>query len=142
VISRSRQRSAGGYQFLGGTLFAGKTKGTATRSVHELIVLSAVIFCVPCTRSLAIGEPGLTGRSRNQPQNAIAPNAETNRILWVLENKMEGQLLQEKAKNKLSKLNSEQIRLLDSLAVRIIKSDHTAASNIAFLLITALIISS
>jgi hypothetical protein len=57
-------------------------------------------------------------------------------------NKMEGQLLQEKAKNKLSKLNSEQIRLLDSLAVRIIKSDHTAASNIAFLLITALIISS
>jgi hypothetical protein len=119
-----------------------KTKGTATKSVHALIVLSAVIFCVTCTRSLAIAEPGITIHIPSQPQNPIAPNAETNRILWFLENKMEGQLLQEKAKNKLAKLNPEQIRLLDSLAARIIKSDHTAASDIAFLLITALIISS
>jgi hypothetical protein len=55
---------------------------------------------------------------------------------------MQGHLPQEKAKGKLSKLSSEQIRLLDSLAVRVMKNDRTAAADIAFLLITALIISS
>ena len=102
--------------------------------------ISAVIFCVAFTHSLALAEPGTTIRS--QPQNGIAANTETDRILWVLEDRMQGQHLQEKARDKLSKLSSEQIRLLDSLAVRIMKNDHTAASDIAFLLITALIISS
>jgi hypothetical protein len=102
-------------------------------------LISAVIFCV-AFHSLAIAEPGNIIRS--QPQNGIAANSETNRILWVLEDRMQGQHLQEKARDKLSKLSSEQIRLLDSLAVRVIKSHRTAASDIAFLLITALIISS
>jgi hypothetical protein len=119
-----------------------KIKETATRSVHALIVLTAVLFCAAFTRSLAIADPGKTGRSLSQVQNGIAPNAETNRILWVLQNKTEGQLSREKAKDKLSKLSAKQIRLLDSLAVRIIKNDRTGASDIAFLLITALIISS
>jgi hypothetical protein len=112
-----------------------------TKSVRVLILLGVVIFCALFTRSLAIAEPGETS-SLSQPQNRIAPIAETNRILWVLENRMQGQLPQEKAKDKLSKLSFEQIRLLDSLAVRIMKNDHTAAADIAFLLITALIISS
>jgi hypothetical protein len=118
-----------------------RIKETAARSVHVLILLSAVIFCATFTRSLAIAESGKTSR-RSQPENRIAPNTETNRILWVLENRMQGQLPQEKAKDKLSKLSFEQIRLLDSLAVRIMKNDRAAASDIAFLLITALIISS
>lgn len=118
-----------------------KIKQTAPRSVQTLIVLGAVVFCAAFTRSLAIGELGETS-SLSQPQNRTAPTAETNRILWVLENRMQGHLPQEKAKGKLSKLSSEQIRLLDSLAVRVMKNDRTAAADIAFLLITALIISS
>jgi len=103
-------------------------------------LISAVIFFVALTHSLAFAAPG--GAVRSRPQGGIAANAETDRILWVLEDRMQGRQLQEKARDKLSKLSSEQIRLLDSLAVRIMKSDHTAASDIAFLLITTLIISS
>jgi hypothetical protein len=106
-----------------------------------LTLLGAIIFYAVFTGSLASAERGKTIR-RSQPHNRIAPTTETNRILWVLENRMQGKLPQEKAEGKLSKLSSEQIRLLDSLAVRIMKNDHTAAADIAFLLITALIISS
>jgi hypothetical protein len=109
--------------------------------VRVLILLSALVLCAVFSGSLAIAEPAETSR-QSQPHDRVAPNMETNRILWVLENRMRGQLPQEKAKGKLSKLSSEQIRLLDSLAVRIMKNDRTAAADIAFLLITALIISS
>lgn len=107
-----------------------------------LIVVSIVIFVGVLTRSLAIAEAAKTGRSPSLPLNGMATQAETKRILWVLENRTEGQLLQEKAKDKLSTLRPEQIRLLDSLAVRIMESNSTIASDIAFLLITALLISS
>jgi hypothetical protein len=116
-----------------------KNKEPATKSIHALIAVSIVIFFATFTRSSSIAESGKPARS---PSNGIAPKVETNRILLVLENRMGGQLLRQKAKDKLSTLSLEQIRLLDSLAIRIIKSDHTAASDIAFLLITALIISS
>jgi hypothetical protein len=103
-------------------------------------LISAVIFFVAFTHSLALAAPVHTVRSR--PRSGIAAKSETDRILRVLEERMQGQRLQEKARDKLSKLSPEQIRLLDSLAVRIMKNDHTAASDIAFLLITTLIISS
>src|SRR5688572_28521477 len=105
------------------------------------MVVSVIIFYAAFAPSLAIAESDKTGRSRSQPRNGIAPKAETNRIVRVLETRMEGQRLQ-KVQDKLSTLSPEQIRLLDSLAARIIENDHTAASDIAFLLITALIISS
>jgi len=125
------------------TLLRSVTNGIARRSVHVLVVVSAVIFWAVFPPSLAIAEPGITVRSRSQPENGIAaPNLKANRIQWVLENKIEGRALQAKAKDKLSKLSPEQIRLLDALAARIIKSDRTVASDIAFLVITTLIISS
>jgi hypothetical protein len=58
--------------------------------------------------------------------------AKMNRILSVLEDKMEGQKLPEKAKDKLSTLNDKQILLLDSLAVRMTHSANTTASDFAF----------
>jgi hypothetical protein len=117
-------------------------KKPATKFVHVLIVVSIVIFVGVLTRSLAIAEAAKTGRSPSLPLNGMATQAETKRILWVLENRTEGQLLQEKAKDKLSTLRPEQIRLLDSLAVRIMESNSTIASDIVFLLIAALLISS
>jgi hypothetical protein len=119
-----------------------KIKKPAAKSVHALIAVSIVMFCGAFTRSLAIAESREIGRSPSSALKGMATEAETNRILWVLENRMEGKLLQEKAKDKLSTLRPEQIRLLDSLAVRIMQSNHTIASDIAFLLITALLISS
>jgi hypothetical protein len=142
VISRSQQRDAGGNWFLGRFYFADKNQNTRNKIRSCARSSKRSYFFAVFTRSLSIAESGKIGRGRSEPRDRIAPKAETNRILWVLETRMEGQLLQEKTKDKLSTLSPEQIQLLESLAVRIIKSGHTPASDIAFLLITALIISS
>ncbi|HEY1266774.1 MAG TPA: hypothetical protein VGH16_05920 [Candidatus Binatia bacterium] len=103
-------------------------------------LIGAVIFFAAFANSVAFADSGGTLPGR-QP-SGIAGDSATDRILWVLEDRMQARDLHEKAKDKLSKLSPKQLRLLDSLAVRIIKNDHTTASDIAFLLITALIISS
>jgi hypothetical protein len=116
-----------------------KTKSPAAKSVYALA--AAIIFVAIFSRSLSIAESGKIDRNRSERRNGIAANPEINRILWVLETRTEGQL-QEKAKDKLLTLSREQIELLDLLALRIVKHGPTVASDIAFLLITALIISS
>ncbi len=80
------------------------------------------------------------------PSLAIASNrkdasesfsAEVSRILSVLENRVEDRPLLERTKDKLLTLDRKQIRLIASLS-EIVKG-NTAGSEIAFLLMTALI---
>jgi hypothetical protein len=118
-------------------------KNPATTLAHVLGVVSIVVWFVlfaGFTPSFSIAKAPEPGGS--QPRRGIARAAETNRVLRVLENKMEGQFPQDKAMHKLSTMSRAEIRLLDSLAARVTKSTHTAASDIAFLLITTLLISS
>ena len=61
-------------------------------------------------------------------------------ILSVLADKMEDQRLFGKARDKLSALSDRQMRLIASLSDRISNEGKTAGTDIAFLLITALII--
>jgi hypothetical protein len=130
----------GGAASLAGLASRGILRMRIQKTVTKVIlVVSIVILFSPITRSLSIAESRKIGRPA-QPHNELVLKGEMNRILRVLENRMEGQNLPVNVKDKLSTLSDEQIRLLDSLAVRMIKSDHTAASDIAFFLLTTLII--
>ncbi len=62
------------------------------------------------------------------------------KILSVLENRIGDQPLIEKAKDKLSTLTDRQTLLIASLSDRVEKERNPASGDIAFLLITALII--
>ena len=61
------------------------------------------------------------------------------KILSVLENRIEDQQLLEKAKHKLSVLDERQTRLIASLSDRVTQEGNTTGSDIAFLLMMALI---
>ena len=62
------------------------------------------------------------------------------KIVSVLESKMEGRKLPEKARRKLLDLDDAQIRLMVSLAERIAAAGQTPGADIAFLLIAALLV--
>ncbi len=61
------------------------------------------------------------------------------KILSVLENKIEDQQLLGKTKEKLLSLSDRETRLIASLADRVTQGGDTTGSNVAFLLMTALI---
>ena len=65
---------------------------------------------------------------------------DTLKILSVLENKMRDRKLLEKVRDKLNTLDDRQTRLIASLSDRIAYEEKTAGADIAFLLITVLII--
>jgi hypothetical protein len=64
---------------------------------------------------------------------------DVSKILLVLENRIEDQQLLEKTRDKLLTLNDRQIRLIASLSDRVHTEGNTTGSDIAFLLMTALI---
>ncbi len=66
-------------------------------------------------------------------------SADVSQILSVLESRMENRQLLERTKDKLLTLDHRQIRLIASLSDRVTKEGNTTGSEIAFLLMTALI---
>jgi hypothetical protein len=66
-------------------------------------------------------------------------SADVSKILSVFENRIEDQPLLERTKDKLLALDQRQLRLIASLSERVAKGGNTAGSDIAFLLMTALI---
>jgi hypothetical protein len=65
---------------------------------------------------------------------------EISMILKVLENKMGNQKIPQKALDKLFSLSDEQIGLIASLSERIAGNTRTVGADVAFLLITALLV--
>ncbi len=66
-------------------------------------------------------------------------SADVSQILSVLESRMEDRRLLERTKDKLLTLDDGQIRLIASLSHRVMREEGTTGSEIAFLLMTALI---
>jgi len=66
-------------------------------------------------------------------------SADVSKILSVFENRIEDRELLERTKDKLLTLDQRQIRLIASLSDRVTKEGNTTGSDIAFLLMTALI---
>jgi energy-converting hydrogenase Eha subunit H len=111
-----------------------KAKRFADTVVIGLTIFQWLIF-LPSTTHAGIG--------KNVPsfndQYLLSFSADVFKILSVLEKKMEDQQSLEKTRDKLFTLNHEQIRLMASLSDRVAKGGNTTGSEVAFLLMTALI---
>lgn len=94
---------------------------------------------LPCDSASALAAIG--GLRPHTPHNrAVNRQAALDRILSVLEVKMGRHGVPGKVRDKLLTLSDGQIQLIASLSDRIGGEDRTAGADIAFLLITALII--
>jgi hypothetical protein len=81
-----------------------------------------------------------TGPGPGSQFNEITHKAEALKILSVLEERTGDQRLLERAWEKLLTLSDKEIRLIGSLCERISSDGQTAGGDIAFLLVTALIV--
>jgi hypothetical protein len=88
----------------------------------------------------SVAEAAMTGAAWSNTHDRIDRKAEIGGILRALETVPGVQKLPDKAKDKLSGLNNEQVRLIYLLSLHMAHNVHTAAADIDFLLITALIV--
>lgn len=109
-------------------------------SVKFMIVWSAVVLVGGFLGESAMAATAKTGSKRGNPHTALRRDADTVRILSSLEGKIGGEKLLEKVKDKLSALDDAQVRLLASLSERMANHGSAAGADLAFLLLTALII--
>ena len=108
--------------------------------VRKILLGSSFLILI-----FSVGSPSIVsgGASHAIPSRSLSVTSrETDRlqVLSVLADKMEDQRLFGKARDKLSALSDRQMRLIASLSDRILNEGKTAGADIAFLLITALII--
>ncbi len=85
----------------------------------------------------AIGPPGMKLVSLSYSLNN---KIDISGILSVLENRVKDRKLLERTKEKLSSLDNKDIRLIASLCQQISRGNNTPGSDIAFSLVSALII--
>jgi len=90
---------------------------------------------------LPVATPASGGKNASEAdaRYVLSSSTDVSKILSVLENRLEDQQLLERTKDKLLTLDQRQIRLIASLSERVVKEGNTAGSDIAFLLMTALI---
>lgn len=105
-----------------------------TKNWFLLLGLAVYIWSSP----IAIGGP--PNFDLDHSPHIIDREADMIKLVSFLENKMGDQKLLEKAKDKLFKMSDRQIRLMVSLSDRTDNEWDTAGAEIAFLLITALIV--
>jgi hypothetical protein len=104
--------------------------------------ISALIFVLICALHLARGSTACEAASV-QKQPAVrepALNVEMLKILPVLENKIENRKLLEKSKEKIFAMNNRELHLVAALCEKISDEKETVSSDIAFLLVSALIV--
>ena len=99
-----------------------------------LVLVQGLIFLPSATVAVS-GK----NASDSHALDVMVLSADVSKILSVFENRIEDQRLLERTKDKLLTLDQRQIRLIASLSDRVAKEGHTTGSDIAFLLMTALI---
>jgi hypothetical protein len=114
------------------------------RKITSLSVrcISAQIFLLLFALLLVCGSPA-HGAETAQRQSIVrdpALNVEMLKIIPVLEDKIENKKLLEKSKEKVFAMNSRELHLVAALCEKISDEGQTVSSDIAFLLVTALIV--
>jgi hypothetical protein len=104
--------------------------------------ISTQIFFLLCALLLAFGSPAHAAANAQRQSIVREPalNVEMLKILPVLEDKIENRKLLEKSKEKVFTMNSRELHLVAALCEKISDEGQTVSSDIAFLLVTALIV--
>jgi hypothetical protein len=111
-----------------------KAKGVVKAVAIGIALLQWIIF-LPGTTIARNG----SSVSDSSARYAGSFSADVSRILWVLETRIEDERLLERTMDKLWTLDHKQIRLIASLSDRVAEEGNRPGSDIAFLLMTALI---
>ena len=112
------------------------------KTVVSVRCVSAQIFFLLCALLLTFGSPahGAADAQRQSIVRKPALNVEMLKILPVLEDKIENRKLLEKSKEKIYAMNSRELHLVAALCEKISDEGQTVSTDIAFLLVTALIV--
>ncbi|MFI5293818.1 MAG: hypothetical protein ACHQ0Y_02195 [Thermodesulfovibrionales bacterium] len=102
----------------------------------------ALLFFVPVAFLPASGTPTFGAvTERNLPiVHETDHNGEISKILPVLEDKIHDRKLLEKSKEKIYSMGDREVRLVAALCEKISDEGETVSSDIAFFLVTALIV--
>jgi len=113
-----------------------------SKTVVSVRCISAQIFFLLCALLLACGSPAYGAVPAQRQSIAREPvlNAAMFKILPVLEEKIENRKLLEKSKEKIYAMNTHEVRLIAALCEKISDEGQTVNTDIAFLLVTALIV--
>ncbi len=112
-----------------------KEKTTILRRACVSIVSLLLLFVVTG------GEPAFGAvTAQKQPVHETALNGGIKKILPVLEDKIHDQKLLERSKEKVYGMGDREIKLVAALCEKISDEGETVSSDIAFLLVTALIV--
>jgi hypothetical protein len=98
-----------------------------------------MIFAVFAVK-LAMPASGILQPKGVNPSYRMNRGGDPYKILEVLEKKMGGKKISEKVRDKLFTLNEAQTRLVVSLCDRIVDDGRTTGGDIAYFLITAMIV--
>ena len=101
-----------------------------------LLFLILTLFLSSPAASFSLPGSQVTGKA----YPGIYSEVEIKKVMAVLDNKIEGKKTAEKAKRKLSNLSDLQTRLIVSLSEIVALGDPAPVADIAFLLMTVLII--
>ncbi len=102
--------------------------------------VGAAIFSL-CLLFILGGGPAFGAvTAHKQPVHETAVNGGIKKILPVLEDKIHNQKLLEKSKEKVYGMGDREIKLVAALCEKISDEGETVSSDIAFLLVTALIV--
>ena len=114
-----------------------KPRNFVFRNMIGLALLTAFTFLTgnPTLAAIGIIEPQKKAISRKTYQTE-----DPYKIIEVLEKKMGGKKMSEKAREKLFTLTQDQTRLIISLCERISDDGRSAGADIAYLLVIALIL--
>jgi hypothetical protein len=111
-----------------------------TRRISPVLprpIVWLLTISIGCFSSTAVAAPGRTWVAPLQPASREVSLA---RIASALEDRVPGHELSEKTQTKLLTLSDRQVRIAASLAERIAKDDPAVVAEMAFLLLTILII--
>jgi len=111
------------------------------RAAVSMKYISAQIFLLLCALFLVCGSPAYGAATAQRQPIVREPvfNAELFKILPVLEDKIGDRKLLEKSKEKIYGMDSREVRLIAALCEKV-SDEQTVSSDIAFLLVTALIV--
>jgi hypothetical protein len=112
---------------------------------YFFVLLSSILLCLvvfegSSMASLPGGVNTIPVRLYHEPQSRISNSRDLSKIIEILESKARNHQLSKKAIQKLTDMKDDDIRLVSSLCDRISDAGDAAGADLAFILVTALIV--
>ncbi len=144
VLFRKRQKPA--YHQTGASSVCGGRSTRARGIMIVLITLVAILLSAVTVEGLfAASNPGLSPAAAAEPGRLLhtreaAAGRDIDRVVSVLEGRIGGRPLPERAKERLASMDSRDFRLIVKLCDRIEGGGSSAGTDVALLLTAALIV--